>query len=98
MSERLRRGELRDRQLQAPGLLRAERLGMADCDPGQTAAVPRLPINDGALTGEADDVGDETTAGTERIPQCGQQLGVGDAAAEEDRVGLVEPGEDLRRR
>src|SRR5947207_5994897 len=97
MSARLRRGELRYRQLRAPALLSAERLDMADGDAGESAAVLRLPIEDGALAGQADDIGDEPPARAQRVPQCRQQLGVADAAADEDCVGRIEPGDGLRR-
>ena len=75
--------------MRTPGLLRAERLRMADGDAGQAAAVPRLPIEDRALAGKADDISDEPATWTKRTPYCRQQLGVCDAASDEDRIGRV---------
>ena len=70
---------------------------MADGDAGESAAVLRLPIKDSALADQADDIGDHPAAGAKGIPQRRQQLGIGDAAADEDRIGRVEPGDGLRR-
>ena len=76
--------------------MRAEGFGAADRDPGQLAAMARVPIEHDLLASDTDDIGEKASAGPQRRPNLVKQTRLPDAAANKDGVGMRQTGERAR--
>src|SRR6516165_9171681 len=76
ISPGLRYRQLSNRSQRPPEVVSADRVGAADGDARQGAAVIRLPVEEPRLALDRDDIGDKTPSGPQSCPQRGQQTGV----------------------
>src|SRR6516164_11494080 len=72
--------QLGDRSQRPPEVLRAERLGAADCDARQRAAIALMPVEESCLPLGGNDVGNQAAEGSQACPQAWQQPGRAAAA------------------